>query len=121
MTSRPRCADDGSICYTTWPTVAGSANGTDYRVVQADFFDYINDIATPAEFRIQYNSWYDDEKNISDETILSSFAEIDRELSNTELRPLDSYVVDDGLDQLLCKSGLLGVQQQVPERVHSFL
>ena len=89
-------AEDGSIHYATWPTVVGSATAEDYRVVQADFFDYINDIAVPSEFRIQYNSWYDDEKNISDKTILSSFAEIDREMSSTELRPLDSYVVDDG-------------------------
>lgn len=49
-----------------------------------------------SEFRIQYNSWYDEEKEISDQTILSSFAEIDREMENTELRPLDSYVIDDG-------------------------
>lgn len=107
-------ADDGSICYTTWPTVAGSANGTDYRVVQADFFDYINDIATPAEFRIQYNSWYDDEKNISDETILSSFAEIDRELSNTELRPLDSYVVDDGWTNYSANPGFWEFNNKFP-------
>ena len=107
-------ADDGSICYTTWPTVAGSANGTDYRVVQADFFDYINDIATPAEFRIQYNSWYDDEKNISDETILSSFAEIDRELSSTELRPLDSYVVDDGWTNYSANPGFWEFNNKFP-------
>lgn len=107
-------ADGGSICYTTWPTVAGSANGTDYRVVQADFFDYINDIATPAEFRIQYNSWYDDEKNISDETILSSFAEIDRELSNTELRPLDSYVVDDGWTNYSANPGFWEFNNKFP-------
>lgn len=87
---------DGTIHYATWPTVAGAATGTDYRMVQADFFDYIDDISVPSEFRIQYNSWYDEEKEISDQTILSSFAEIDREMENTELRPLDSYVIDDG-------------------------
>ena len=89
-------ADDGTITYGTWQTVAGAARSTDYRVVQADFFDYIDDISVPAEFRIQYNSWYDDEKTITDQTILSSFAEIDRELSDAGLRPLDTYVVDDG-------------------------
>ena len=87
---------DGTIHYATWPTVTGAATGTDYRMVQADFFDYIDDISVPSEFRIQYNSWYDEEKEISDQTILSSFAEIDREMENTELRPLDSYVIDDG-------------------------
>lgn len=88
--------DDGSIHYNTWQTVVGAARSTDYRVVQADFFDYIDDISVPAEFRIQYNSWYDNEKNISDDNILSSFIEIDKELSETGVRPLDSYVVDDG-------------------------
>ena len=33
---------------------------------------------------------------IDDENILESFIEIDRELNNAEVRPLDSYVVDDG-------------------------
>ena len=88
--------DDGAIHYNTWQTVVGAARSTDYRVVQADFFDYIDDISVPAEFRIQYNSWYDNEKNISDDNILSSFIEIDKELSETGVRPLDSYVVDDG-------------------------
>lgn len=87
---------DGTIHYATWPTVTGAATGTNYRMVQADFFDYIDDISVPSEFRIQYNSWYDEEKEISDQTVLSSFAEIDREMENTELRPLDSYVIDDG-------------------------
>ena len=33
---------------------------------------------------------------ISDENILNSFIEIDRELNKAEVSPLDSYVVDDG-------------------------
>ncbi len=120
-------AEDGSIHYMTWPTVAGSATATAYRVVQADFFDYINDIAAPSEFRIQYNSWYDDEKNISDKTILSSFAEMDREFSNTELRPLDSYVVDDGWTDYSANPGFWEFNNKFPngftpssELVHNF-
>ena len=120
-------AEDGSIHYMTWPTVAGAATATDYRVVQADFFDYINDIAAPSEFRIQYNSWYDDEKNISDKTILSSFAEMDREFSNTELRPLDSYVVDDGWTDYKANPGFWEFNNKFPngftpssELVHNF-
>ncbi len=61
-------AEDGSIHYMTWPTVTGAAAGKDYRVVQADFFDYIDDISVPSEFRVQYNSWYDNEKNITEGT-----------------------------------------------------
>lgn len=89
-------ADDGTIRYNTWQTVAGAARSADMGVVQADFFDYIDDISVPSEFRIQYNSWFDNMQNITDENILKSYIEIDRELNNAELRPLDSWVVDDG-------------------------
>ena len=83
--------------YVTWQTVAGAArSATDRQVIQADFFEYIYDIATPSDFRIQYNSWFDNMMLISDESILKSFIEIDRELNKAEVRPLDSYVVDDG-------------------------
>lgn len=87
---------NGNICYNTWQTVAGAARGHSMGVVQADFFDYIDDISVPTEFRIQYNSWFDNMKNIKDDTILKSYIEIDRELDNVGVRPLDSYVVDDG-------------------------
>ena len=33
---------------------------------------------------------------IDDNNILNSFIEIDKELNKVEVRPLDSYVVDDG-------------------------
>ena len=82
--------------YVTWQTVAGAARSTDMQVIQADFFEYIYSIATPSEFRIQYNSWFDNMMLISDESILESFIEIDQELNKAEVRPLDSYVVDDG-------------------------
>ena len=82
--------------YVTWQTVAGAARSTENAVIQADFFEYINSIATPSEFRIQYNSWFDNMMFIDDDNILESFIEIDRELNNVGVRPLDSYVVDDG-------------------------
>ena len=82
--------------YVTWQTVAGAARSTDNQVIQADFFEYIDSIATPSEFRIQYNSWFDNMMLISDENILETFIEVDQELNKTEVRPLDSYVVDDG-------------------------
>lgn len=51
----------------------GAAQGTDTSVVQTDFFEYIEDIATPTDFRKQYNSWYDNMMNITDESIADSF------------------------------------------------
>lgn len=89
-------SNDGMTNYMTWQTVAGAARSTDNSVIQADFYDYIQSIATPSEFRIQYNSWFDNMMRIDDKNILDSFIEVDRELSNTGVRPLDSYVVDDG-------------------------
>ena len=82
--------------YVTWQTVAGAARSTEQQVIQADFFEYIYSIATPSDFRIQYNSWFDNMMLIDDESILESFIEVDQELNKTEVRPLDSYVVDDG-------------------------
>ncbi len=82
--------------YVTWQTVAGAARSTENEVIQADFFEYIESIATPSEFRAQYNSWFDNMMLIDDANILESFIEVDRELNAVETRPLDSYVVDDG-------------------------
>ena len=85
---------DGKL--VTWQNVIGAAQGTETSVVQTDFFDYIEDIATPTEFRKQYNSWYDNMMNISDESIEKSFSGAEKGLSENGVEPLDSYVVDDG-------------------------
>ena len=44
----------------------------------------LNSIATPSEFRIQYNSWFDNMMLISDENILETFIEADQELNKTD-------------------------------------
>jgi len=85
---------DGS--FTTWNSVMGAAAGTDKDVVQTDLFAYIDDIATKTEFRKQYNSWYDNMMDITDESIANSFYGTEKELSKNGVEPLDSYVVDDG-------------------------
>lgn len=84
--------------YVSWQTVLGASrtDGSDQNVLQADFFDYIYSIATPSEFRIQYNSWYDNMMFIDEQNIYDAFAGIDKNFSKTGVRPLDSYVVDDG-------------------------
>ncbi len=82
--------------YVTWQTVYGAARSTEQDVIKADFFDYIYTIATPSEFRLQYNSWFDNMMTIDDESIKVSFIENDKNFSFTETRPYDSYVVDDG-------------------------
>ncbi len=84
--------------YVSWQTVCGASHsdGSNMNVIQADFFSYIESIAKPSEFRIQYNSWFDNMMFIDDENILDSFKAVDKHLNETGVRPLDSYVVDDG-------------------------
>lgn len=87
--------DDGGT-FTTWKEVAGATRSTDIDVIQTDFFSYIHDISVPVDFRIQYNSWYDFMMNIDENNILDSFREVERGLTQNGVRPIDSYVVDDG-------------------------
>lgn len=63
---------------TTWDAVVGAARSRDYSVTQSDFYEYIETIAIDTEFRQQYNSWYDNMKEITDEIIQKSFFEIER-------------------------------------------
>lgn len=97
-----KMAEDGQTVneagntFRTWSNVVGAAKGTDTAVVQTDFFSYIDDIATPSDFRKQYNSWYDNMMNIDDASIEKSFLGSEKGLSQNGVEPLDSYVVDDG-------------------------
>lgn len=95
-----RLKQDGQLTkdnkFVSWQNVVGAARGTDTSVVQTDFFDYIEQIATPTEFRKQYNSWYDNMMNITDESIASSFNGAEAGLTSNGVEPMDSYVVDDG-------------------------
>ena len=81
---------------TTWDAVVGAARSRDYSVTQSDFYEYIETIAIDTEFRQQYNSWYDNMKEITDEIIQKSFFEIEKGFTQYGRAPLDSYVVDDG-------------------------
>lgn len=112
-------ARDGQLTsdgkYVSWQTVCGASrsNGSDQSVVQQDFFAYIDSIATPTDFRIQYNSWFDNMMRITDDNILSSFQAVDQNLSETGVRPLESYVVDDGWNQYRQSSGTLSRQDDI--------
>ena len=84
--------------YVSWQTVVGASrtDGSEQSIVQQDFYTYINDIKTPSEFRLQYNSWYDNMMRITDDNIMEAFKNTDKNFVKTGVRPLDSYVVDDG-------------------------
>ena len=67
----------------TWDAVVGAARSTDYSVVQADFYEYIETIAVDTDFRQQYNSWYDNMKNITKEKFLKGISSpINRSLTS---------------------------------------
>ncbi len=124
LASKEGLADSGT--FTTWKEVTGATRSTDMDVIQTDFFSYIHDISVPVDFRIQYNSWYDFMLDINENNILDSFREVERGLTQNGVRPIDSYVVDDGWNaygpwQEENNGQILVVQQQIPERtVHPF-
>ena len=83
--------------FSTWKNVVGATrSNVDMNVIRSDFFSYITSIAKPVKPRLQYNSWYDWMLWIDEEKINESFREIERGLTSNGLRPIDSYVVDDG-------------------------
>lgn len=88
---------DANGYFRTWNNVMGaSRSATDLNVIRSDFFKYITSIAKPIGLRLQYNSWYDWMMRIDEEKINNSFREMELGFSQYGIRPMDSYVVDDG-------------------------
>src|SRR5699024_6745550 len=85
-TSLAQLREEGSLneagAWQTWHNVIGAAQGTDTEVVQTDFCAYIDTIATKTDFRVQYNSWYDNMMNITDESISKVFYGVENGLSD---------------------------------------
>ena len=99
--------DEGE--YVSWQTVSGAthANSLDLNLIQTDFYAYITSISEPSEFRIQYNSWFDNMMRINNENIIESFYDIDKNFSETGVRPIENYVVDDGWNQYRQTAGTM--------------
>lgn len=97
-------------------TVMGGAKSNEMVDVQRAFYDYIDDIATPSNFRLQYNSWYDHMLNIDADNIEKSFFEIEKHLSANGIPPLDAYVVDDGWNDY--KSSFWSFNKKFPNRLY---
>lgn len=76
--------------------VVGAAASDDLDTVRQDFFNYIDDIAQPIQFRIQYNSWYDHGMGITQETIQNAFSRFHENATRYGLPKIDAYVLDDG-------------------------
>lgn len=95
-----RMEEDGQLTtdgrLVTWQSVIGASWDTDIKVVQTEFYRYIEEIATPTEFRKQYNSWFDNGMEITDESIKAAFLGVEKGLTSNGIEPIDCYVVDDG-------------------------
>lgn len=78
--------------------VAVMGGGKDNTIisVRRAFFEYIDFIAQNTDLRFQYNSWYDGMLKINEQSIITSFKEITKNLAIHNAPKLDAYVVDDG-------------------------
>lgn len=108
--------------FVTWPNVIGAAWDTDRNVVQTELYQYIEEIATPTEFRKQYNSWFDNGMGITDESIEAAFLGVEKGLAQNGIEPLDCYVVDDGWNNYYDGIYLTtpGVEQGTTQNVTGF-
>ena len=84
--------------------------------VQKSFYEYIENISTKTDLRLQYNSWYDYMKDITADNIEKSFYEIEKGLSANGVPPLDAYVVDDGWVDY--KSGFWSFNKKFPNQLY---
>lgn len=98
--------------------VMGAAEGAIFAQVQKAFFEYIKYISKPNRLRRQYNSWYDHMLNITKQNITDSFLEIDKQLTATGEKPLDSYVVDDGWNDY--SKDFWCFNEKFPDGLHPF-
>ena len=97
-------------------TIVGGAKSNSMADVQKAFFDYIDDIAAPGGFRLQYNSWYDHMLNIDADNIEKSFFEVEKNLSANGVPPLDAYVIDDGWNDY--KAAFWSFNKKFPNKLY---
>lgn len=97
-------------------TVVGGAKSSMLVDVQKAFYDYIDCIAAPNDFRLQYNSWYDHMLNIDADNIERSFFEIEKHLSKCGVPPIDAYVIDDGWNNY--KNSFWSFNKKFPNKLY---
>ena len=83
----------GFVCPVT---VRGGGEDNTLPSVRKAFYEYIESISVPTSLRFQYNSWYDYMKDITEQNIMTSFAEVHKQLQAYGAPELAAYVVDDG-------------------------
>ncbi len=91
-----RTTDELTSGYIFPSYVVGGANAPTYIDCQNAFFKYVDTFARSANFRIQFNSWYDNMLDITPQNIASSFTAISEGFAKHGLDNIACYVVDDG-------------------------
>lgn len=82
--------------YSCPVTVIGAAQDNTIQAVRKAFFEYIDFISVGTDLHFQYNSWFDYMRDINEKNILESFKIVHDKLEEYGAPALDSYVVDDG-------------------------
>lgn len=96
-------------------TVMGAGPDNTLAGVRNAFYEYIDFISVPAPLRFQYNSWYDYMKDITEDNIMVSFAEVHKQLTAYGAPKLDAYVVDDGWPNT--KAGFWSFNKKFPNKL----
>ncbi len=102
--------------YVSYNFVIGVSQSQNETSLRLALFDYIEKIAKPLKFRVQYNSWYDHMLNISTENIEQSFYEIEKGMAKVGTDAFDCYVVDDGWNDY--KKGFWGFNNKFPNEFY---
>lgn len=104
--------------YKSYKYVCGVSESDNFAEVQKAFYSYIRSISKPVKLRIQYNSWFDNMLNITEENVTSSFLEVDKGLTKYGVKPIDSFVADDGWNDY--SKGFWSFNSKFPERLTPF-
>lgn len=102
-----KSAEGKILCPTT---VMGAAEGPGLFELKNAFFEYLEGIALPCEYRLQYSSKYDRGAAIDANSIQKSMYKIEKQLSRHGAPPLEAYTVDEGWSNY--KSGKWEVNQK---------
>lgn len=105
--------------WTSYKYVCGVSPSDNFAEVQKSFYSYIRNISKPVKLRIQYNSWFDNMLNITEENVTASFLEVEKGLTGSGIRAIDSYVADDGWNDY--GKGFWTFNSKFPERLAPFM
>ncbi len=108
----------GNGSFKSYKYVCGVSESDNFAEVQKAFYSYIRSISKPVKLRIQYNSWFDNMLNITEENVTSSFLEVEKGLTKYGVKPIDSYVADDGWNDY--SKGFWTFNSKFPDRLTPF-